>query len=129
MQQNTKQPLLNSKASFSPTATLPSSSKSSSKKWRPKDFLLFWSTTEGRATDKDPFLMKFLSTLHKRHEDFKNSSVWAPDTSGKVGIALHRFRSRMNKAVSKNLKKKTFLPYKEGIMDKLALNDIFYFLL
>ncbi|XP_042961200.1 uncharacterized protein LOC122295972 [Carya illinoinensis] len=132
-QQNTKQPSLNSKASFSSTAVLSSSSsssssKSSSKKWSLKDFLLFRSASEGRATDKkDPF-RKFSPALHKRHEDFKNSSFLSPDTSGSVGrsrrgpVSAHELHYTVNKAVSEDLKKKTFLPYKQGILGRLAFN-------
>ncbi|XP_018846639.1 uncharacterized protein LOC109010310 [Juglans regia] len=127
-QQNTKQPSLNSKASFSSTAaSSSSSSKSSSKKWSLKDFLLFRSASEGRATDRDPFL-KFSPALHKRHEDFKNSSFRSPDTSGSVGrsrrgpVSAHELHYTVNKAVSEDLKKKTFLPYKQGILGRLAFN-------
>ncbi|KAJ7958124.1 AR781, pheromone receptor-like protein [Quillaja saponaria] len=55
-QQNNKQPSLNSKPSLS--------SSKGSRKWRLRDFLLFRSASEGRATDKDPF--RKYSVLHRK---------------------------------------------------------------
>lgn len=101
--------------------------KSSSKKWSLKDFLLFRSASEGRAYDKDPF--RKYSTLFKKHEDGKNASFRSTDSSGSVSSSRRRGRTSahelhytMNKAASEDLKKKTFLPYKQGILGKLAFN-------
>ena len=63
---STKQTSLNSKPSFSST-----SSEDSSRKWRLRDFLLFRSASEGRATDKDPF-RKYSTGFFKKPEDKKN---------------------------------------------------------
>ncbi|GFS33183.1 calmodulin-binding protein [Actinidia rufa] len=48
----------------STTSSLSSSSKSDSKKWRLKDFFLFRSASEGRASDKDP-LKKYSAVFRK----------------------------------------------------------------
>ncbi|KAM3710474.1 hypothetical protein ACB098_01G033500 [Castanea mollissima] len=125
-QQSTKQSSLNSKASIS-AANSSSSSSKSSKKWSLKDFLLFRSASEGRATDKDPF--RKYSALYKRHEDPKIASFRSTDNSGSVTgskrrgpVSAHELHYTTNKAASEDLKKKTFLPYKQGILGRLSFN-------
>ncbi|XWS21141.1 hypothetical protein CRYUN_Cryun30bG0030100 [Craigia yunnanensis] len=117
---STKQSSLNSKPSFSST-----SSNGSSRKWRLRDFLLFRSASEGRATDKDRF-RKYSSGFFKKPEDNKNSSFRSTDSSGSAGsgrkVSAHELHYTTNKAVSENMKKKTFLPYKQGILGMLAFN-------
>ncbi|OMO79012.1 hypothetical protein CCACVL1_13955 [Corchorus capsularis] len=103
-----------------------SSSSSSSKKWRLRDFLLFRSASEGRAADKDP-LRKYSSAFFKKPEEIKNSSFRSTDSSGSNGgsrrkVSAHELHYTTNKAVSENMKKKTFLPYKQGILGRLAFN-------
>ncbi|KAK6939563.1 Protein of unknown function DUF1645, plant [Dillenia turbinata] len=105
-----------SSSSASPSAITSSASK---RKWRLKDFLLFRSASEGRATDKDPF-KKFAN---------KNSSFRSIDSPSTVNssrrkgpFSAHELHYTVNKAVSEDLKKKTFLPYKQGILGKLAFN-------
>ncbi|XWS24278.1 hypothetical protein CRYUN_Cryun28dG0087200 [Craigia yunnanensis] len=115
---STKQSSLNSKPSFSST-----SSKGSSRKWRLRDFLLFRSASEGRATDKDRF-RKYSTGFSKKSEDNKNSSFRPTDSSGSVGsrrkVSAHELHYTKNKAESEKMKKKTFLPYKQGILGRLA---------
>ncbi|XVF63987.1 hypothetical protein PTKIN_Ptkin09bG0130900 [Pterospermum kingtungense] len=113
---------LNSKPSFSSN-----SSKGSSRKWKLRDLLLFRSASEGRATDKDPF-RKYSSGYFKKPEDNKNSSFRSTDSSGSSSagsrrkVSAHELHYTTNKAVSENMKKKTFLPYKKGILGRLAFN-------
>ncbi|GMI89725.1 hypothetical protein like AT2G26530 [Hibiscus trionum] len=99
---------LNTKPSFSS-----SSSKGSSRKWRLRDLLLFRSASEGRASDKDP-LRKYSSSFFKKPEENKNS---------RRKVSAHELHYTTNKAVSENMKKKTFLPYKQGILGRLAFNS------
>lgn len=118
-----KQPSVNSKPPPPPppppaaAAAAASSTKSSSRKWRFTDFLLFRSASEGRAADKDP-LRKF--SAFKRNEDTKNTSSRPTDGSGsgrrKGPVSAHELHYTKNKAASKDLNKKTFLPYKSGIL-------------
>ncbi|KAJ7966657.1 AR781, pheromone receptor-like protein [Quillaja saponaria] len=113
-EQNTKQPpSLNSKLS------LPSSK--GSRKWRLRDFLLFRSASEGRATDKDPF--RKYSVMYRKSEDVKNSSFRSTDGSNSASnsrrrapVSAHELHYAKNKAASEDLKKKTFLPYKQRIL-------------
>jgi hypothetical protein len=106
------------------TRSLSSSSKTS-KKWSLKDFLLFRSASEGRATDRDPF-HKYLP-LYKKED--KNSSFRSTESSRsgtrssrKGPVSAHELHYTKNRAVSEDLKKKTFLPYKQGILGRLAFN-------
>ncbi|GAY39459.1 hypothetical protein CUMW_044490 [Citrus unshiu] len=114
-----KQPSVNSKPPPPPpaAAAAASSTKSSSRKWRFTDFLLFRSASEGRAADKDP-LRKF--SAFKKNEDTKNTSSRPTDGSGsgrrKGPVSAHELHYTKNKAASKDLNKKTFLPYKSGIL-------------
>ncbi|KAJ0024761.1 hypothetical protein Pint_08845 [Pistacia integerrima] len=112
-QQATKQSSFNSKSSSS-------SSKSSSRKWRLRDFLLFRSASEGRSTDKEP---KYRA-LFKKNEDMKNSSFRSTDSSAEGQVSAHELHYTKNKAASENLKKRTFLPYKHGILGRLAINPL-----
>ncbi|VVB08455.1 unnamed protein product [Arabis nemorensis] len=96
------------KGSFSSTSssTCVSCKSSSSKKWRLKDFLLFRSVSEGRARhNKDS--VKTFSGLFRKQEDNKDSSSRGKGSS----ISAHEFHYKAKKAETKDLKKKTFLPY------------------
>ncbi|XP_034218080.1 uncharacterized protein LOC117629634 [Prunus dulcis] len=121
-QQNNRQ--LAPKAMFSPSAA--ASASKASKKWKLRDFLLFRSASEGRATDKDPF--RKYSNLFKKNEDVKNSSFRSIDSPAATSsrrrgpVSAHELHYTMNKAVSNDMKKKTFLPYKQGILGRLAFN-------
>ncbi|KAK4782161.1 hypothetical protein SAY86_016263 [Trapa natans] len=107
-------------------------SGSTSKKWKLKDFFLFRSASEGRATDKDPF-GKFAGVF-KKQEEMKNSNFGrgAADSPGAGStsrrrrrpgpVSAHELHYTVNKAVSEDLKKRTFLPYKQGILGRLAFN-------
>lgn len=115
-----KQSTINSKPPPHPpaaAAAAASSTKSSSRKWRFTDFLLFRSASEGRAADKDP-LRKY--SAFKRNEDTRNTSSRSTDGSGsgrrKGPVSAHELHYTKNKAASQDLKKKTVLPYKSGIL-------------
>ncbi|XP_059453377.1 uncharacterized protein LOC132183923 [Corylus avellana] len=124
-QQSSRQTPVNSKATFSSTTSSLSSSSKTSKKWSLKDFLLFRSASEGRATDRDPF-QKY-SPLYKKEDknwSFRSTeSSHSVRTSSRKGpVSAHELHYTKNKAVSEDLKKKTFLPYKQGILGRLAFN-------
>ncbi|KAE8653979.1 Acylamino-acid-releasing enzyme, putative isoform 1 [Hibiscus syriacus] len=100
---------------------LPSSSKGSSGKWKLKDLLLFRSASEGH--NKDPF-RKYSSFFRKPEDNYnKNSSFKSKDTS-KRKVSAHELHYTTNKAASENMKKKTFMPYKQGILGKFSFNSI-----
>lgn len=105
------------------------SSSSSSRKWRLRDFLLFRSASEGRATDKDPLRKYYALYGKKQHEDvaMKSGSFRSAESTtgarrkGAPVVSAHERHYTANKAASEDLKKKTFLPYKRGI---LALHSL-----
>ncbi|GAB2219061.1 hypothetical protein Drorol1_Dr00006688 [Drosera rotundifolia] len=124
-QQKMKQSGSNMKPPASPATELPASSSKGSRRWRLKDFLLFRSASEGRTSDKDPF--KKYATAYRKQDDTRSSAHQAianpppsPRRTGKV--SAHEMHYTFNKAVSEDLKKKTFLPYKQGILGRLAVN-------
>ncbi|XP_073032696.1 uncharacterized protein [Primulina eburnea] len=92
------------------------SSYKGSKKWRLKDFFLLRSASEGRAAEKDH--------LKKHTAAYMHSSFRAIDSPGqrKGNVSAHELHYTVNRAVSQDLKKKTFLPYKQGILGRLAFN-------
>lgn len=129
-QHNSKQS--SSKPSLtSSVSTLSSTSLKGHKKWKLKDFFLFRSASEGRATDKADPLKKYAS-LFKKHEEVKSSSFRtihndsgnsvSSKRKGKGPISAHELHYTINRAVSEDLKKKTFLPYKQGILGRLSFN-------
>ncbi|KAI8549851.1 hypothetical protein RHMOL_Rhmol06G0057400 [Rhododendron molle] len=94
-------------------------SKIGSRKWRLKDFFLFRSASEGRK----------YTALFKKHEEVRGfSSFRAVEGSslrrkGAQGnVSAHELHYTVNRAVSEDLKRKTFLPYKQGIVGRLAFN-------
>ncbi|XP_052188586.1 uncharacterized protein LOC127798967 [Diospyros lotus] len=95
------------------------------RKWRLKDFFLFRSASEGRASEKDP-IRKYRALL-KKHEDEKKSSSFrsiegSSNSNGRAAVSAHELHYTVNRAISEDLKKKTFLPYKQGILGRLAFN-------
>lgn len=104
-----------------------SSSSKNKRKWRLKDFFLFRSASEGRAVDRDP-LRKY-TNFFMRRENVKYSSLRSAEGSDSGSslrrrgrVSAHELHYTVNRAVSEDLKKKTFLPYKQGILGRLAFN-------
>ncbi|XP_027355591.1 uncharacterized protein LOC113865325 [Abrus precatorius] len=102
--------------------SLSSTSSKSSRKWRLRDLLLFRSASEGRGSSKDPF-RKF-SAMYKKPEEAKASTTRLPSDIPKVRrkepVSAHELHYARKKAESEDLKKRTFLPYKQGILGRLA---------
>ncbi|KAF5444034.1 hypothetical protein F2P56_036541 [Juglans regia] len=100
------------------------------RKWRLKDFLLFRSASEGRAAGKAPLLKKYEAlSKTKLTEDVKNSSFRSTDSAGSVSssrrrerLSAHELHYTANRAVSEEMRKKTFLPYKQGLLGCLGFN-------
>lgn len=123
---------------MSPAPTTPKSYASSflsaisfsskgSKKWKFRDLLLFRSASEGRASDPDP-LRKYSLLRKKEPEDVKNSSFRSTESVGSVSsrrrglVSAHELHYTANRAVSEELKRKTALPYKRGLLGCLGFN-------
>lgn len=105
-------------------------SNKGSRKWRFKDFFLFRSASEGRASDKDPLKKYTAAYKAGKNSSFKgndspisSSSKAIVTTRRKKGqVSAHELHYTVNRAVSSDLKKRTFLPYKQGILGQLAFN-------
>lgn len=132
-QQSSKQPSSTSKPSFtSSVSALSSSSLKGLKKWKLKDFFLFRSASEGRASNKPDPIKKYASLFKKHDDHVKSSSFRSIDNNNsgtstsrpkrKGPVSAHELHYTMNRAVSEDMKKKTFLPYKQGILGRLAFN-------
>ncbi|KAL2344844.1 hypothetical protein Fmac_006129 [Flemingia macrophylla] len=102
------------KAGAPPLSSSASNTKSSffTRKWRIRDFLLFRSASEGDA----------------RNSSFRSSSsAAAASASGSVSrrrgpLSAHELHYTLNRAASQELRKKTPLPYKQGLLGCLGLN-------
>lgn len=109
------------------TTLMDSGSGKGSKKWSFMDLFLFRSASDGRAMDKDP-LKKYSAIFRKHDEDFRNSSMRTDRSGSGSGskrrgrVSAHELHYNVNRAVSNDMKKKTFLPYKQGILGRLAFN-------
>ncbi|XP_057503733.1 uncharacterized protein LOC130787367 [Actinidia eriantha] len=121
LQQKTeKKSFISSNPAFSSTTS------NGCKKWSLKDFFLFRSVSEGRAADRNP-LKKYIA-LFKRSKGVKSSIFRSIEGSNSRSnskrrpISAHELHYTVNRAVSEDLKKKTFLPYKQGILGRLAFN-------
>ncbi|XP_071713854.1 uncharacterized protein [Rutidosis leptorrhynchoides] len=116
-----------------PKTTLEASgSGTGSKKWSFMDLFLFRSASEGRALDNDP-LKKYSAVYRKHGEDFRNSSMRLDRGSGSGSgskrrgrVSAHELHYNVNRVVSNDMKRKTFLPYKQGILGRLAFNPTAY---
>ncbi|KAG6406552.1 hypothetical protein SASPL_134156 [Salvia splendens] len=105
------------------------------KKWKIKDLLLFRSASESRAKDKDN--MKQYSQLKKptmmnRNDDVKNSSFRSTESVGSVSsrrrtgppISAHELHYTVNRAFSEEMRRRTTLPYKQGLLGCLGFNPV-----
>ncbi|KAI3737072.1 hypothetical protein L2E82_27067 [Cichorium intybus] len=104
----------------SSTCTTPagSSMENGSKKWSFMDLFLFRSASDGRAMDRDP-LKKYSATFRKHDQDIRNSG----SVSKRRGrVSAHEHHYTVNRAVSNDMKKKTYLPYKQGILGRFSFN-------
>ncbi|OUZ99812.1 Protein of unknown function DUF1645 [Macleaya cordata] len=99
------------------------------RKWKLKDLLLFRSASEGRATDEKDTLRKFAVLSNRKNDDVKSASFRSTDSTGSASssrrrgpVSPHELHYTVNRAVSEELRKKTFLPYKQGLLGCLGFN-------
>lgn len=91
------------------------------KKWCLKDFFLFRSASEGRAAGKDP-LRKYTAACRRSSFRVIDSPGSGSRSTRRGPVSAHELHYTVNRAISEDLKKKTFLPYKQGILGRLAFN-------
>ncbi|MED6120025.1 hypothetical protein PIB30_017276 [Stylosanthes scabra] len=105
------------------------------RKWRIKDILLFRSASEGRCTDKDALTKYMILSKTRPHYydgdddvgnlSFRSVTTTAEENSGSVSkrrVSAHELHYTVNRAASEELKKKTLLPYKHGLLGCLSFN-------
>ncbi|KMZ62982.1 hypothetical protein ZOSMA_42G00230 [Zostera marina] len=137
----------NGSTSFASTANSTTTVKTiksmSSKKWKLMDFFLFRSASEGRVTDrnkKDP-LQKYTAGFRATDQDAKNSNrsidrgsvssrrlvrrdgSESIGRSSRRGVTAHELHYASNRAQSEEMRKKTFLPYRQGLLGCLGFNS------
>lgn len=122
-QSNKEESKSSAKLSLSNSGASISSSSGSSKgsrRWSLKDFLLFRSASEGRGSSKDA-LNKYPVAFKKNEVEVRSSSFRSSDRTRRKGpVSAHEFHYAMKKAESDDMRKKTFLPYKQGILGRLS---------
>ncbi|GMI88222.1 hypothetical protein like AT2G15760 [Hibiscus trionum] len=96
------------------------------RKWKLKDLLLFRSASEGRATSNDSF-RKYAVLSKKDAEDVNNLSFRSTESVGSSSrrrgrVSAHELHYTANRAVSEEMRRKTFLPYKQGLLGCLGFN-------
>lgn len=96
------------------------------RKWKLKDLLLFRSASEGRATSKDSF-KKYAVLSKKEAEDVKSWSFRSTESVGSSSrrrgrVSAHELHYTENRAVSEEMRRKTFLPYKQGLLGCLGFH-------
>ncbi|XP_059288915.1 uncharacterized protein LOC132042383 [Lycium ferocissimum] len=84
--------------------------------WKLKDLLLFRSASESRASSSTEELNKYSLVKKIRREDVKKSSVLNSRRKMRRPISAHELHYKMKKEMLKDMKKKTFLPYKQGLL-------------
>ncbi|KAL3814205.1 hypothetical protein ACJIZ3_015473 [Penstemon smallii] len=97
------------------------------KKWKIKDLLLFRSASESRASDEEEQLKKYELLKKARQENVRNLS-FRSSTENNVGsaasssrrISAHEMHYTINRAASEEMKKRTYLPYKRGLLGCLG---------
>lgn len=83
--------------------------------WKLKDLLLFRSASENRASSNTEEMKKYALVKKARQEDVKK--VGSSSRRKKMGtISAHELHYKMKKEVLKDMKKKTFLPYKQSVL-------------
>lgn len=100
-------------------------------RWKLKDLLLFRSASEGRASSTQK-MKKYSSELKnkkKSKEDVNYSFRSTTDSEGSGSISrrrgpvsAHELHYTMNRTISEELRRKTFLPYKQGLLGCLGFN-------
>ncbi|GAA0149266.1 hypothetical protein LIER_36895 [Lithospermum erythrorhizon] len=116
-----KQKQTSTEANPSSSSTLTaSSSGKGQKKWRLKDFFLFRSASEGRASDKDG--LKNYISLFRGAENNATTNGSSSRRRNSTQISAHELHYTANRAKKEELKKKTFLPYKPGFFGRIQFN-------
>ncbi|WMV60406.1 hypothetical protein MTR67_053791 [Solanum verrucosum] len=89
------------------------------RRWKLKDLLLFRSASESRASSNTEEMSKYALVKKAREEDVKKEGSRSSSSSRrrKMGSnSAHELHYKMKREVLKDMKKKTFLPYKQSVL-------------
>lgn len=99
-------------------------------RWKLKDLLLFRSASEGRASSTEK-MKKYveMKSKNKNKKDIHCSFRSTTDSEGSGSISrrrgpvsAHELHYKVNRTISEELRRKTFLPYKQGLLGCLGFN-------
>ncbi|KAK1263753.1 hypothetical protein QJS04_geneDACA011982 [Acorus gramineus] len=95
---------------------------SRSKKWRFRDLLLFRSASEGSSTAG--YVRRYCGPWPSdaKSSSFRSTDGGSTGSSRRGLVSAHEMHYTANRAVSEELKKKTALPYKQGLLGCLGFN-------
>ncbi|KAK4727954.1 hypothetical protein R3W88_032871 [Solanum pinnatisectum] len=87
------------------------------RRWKLKDLLLFRSASESRASSNTEEMSKYALVKKAREEDVKKEGSSSSSRRRKMGSnSAHELHYKMKREVLKDMKKKTFLPYKQSVL-------------
>ncbi|KAL4272725.1 hypothetical protein GQ457_13G007390 [Hibiscus cannabinus] len=98
------------------------------KKWKLRDWLLFRSASESRATSiNEPFRKYSVLGRKEAADDVKNASFRSSELAASSrrrapSVSAHELHYTANRAVTEEMRRKTFLPYKRGLLGCLGFN-------
>lgn len=98
--------------------TLVQTPSKSSRMKKLKNFLLFRSASEGHASDKLEPSKKLAAFYRSGQSEANEMPSSSSKTIRRTAVSAHERHYAMKKAASDDLKKKTFLPYKPGILGR-----------
>ncbi|KAK6774714.1 hypothetical protein RDI58_029953 [Solanum bulbocastanum] len=86
------------------------------RRWKLKDLLLFRSASESRASSNTEEMSKYALVKKAREEDVKEGSSSSSRRRKMGSNSAHELHYKMKREVLKDMKKKTFLPYKQSVL-------------
>ena len=99
---------------------------SGSRKWKLKDLFLFRSASEGHNKDSQSFSKRwsFRSSSMVSGSGSGSGSESASVSKRRGGVSVHEMHYASKRAVSEEMKKKTTLPYKHGLLACLGFSPV-----
>ncbi|XP_057527444.1 uncharacterized protein LOC130806400 [Amaranthus tricolor] len=97
-----------------------------SRKWKLKDLFLFRSASEGHNKDSQSFSKRwsFRSSSMVSGSGSGSGSESASVSKRRGGVSVHEMHYASKRAVSEEMKKKTTLPYKHGLLACLGFSPV-----
>ncbi|XP_057502093.1 uncharacterized protein LOC130785907 [Actinidia eriantha] len=100
-----------SSSSWSWSSSISASAWRGYKKWKLRDLLLFRSASEGRASAEEV-----------KHVSFRSTESSGSASRRRGPVSAHEMHYTANRALSEEMRRKTVLPYKHGLLGCLGFN-------